>query len=83
MHVLHRPVEPAPLFILRNRDEVYVVRHQGIGPNVHAVLCRGLFKYTNVDEAIRIVVKYWVSSNTTLADMMGVVGYNTSRWSWH
>ena len=40
-------------------------------------------EHTDVNEVIGIVVKYWILSSTTLADMMGVVRYNASRWSWH
>src|SRR4051812_35531019 len=65
------------------RDKMDVVCHQDIRPDANAMLLAPILESSKIDEPIRFVMKHGIFSNTTVTNVVCILGQNAPTRSWH
>jgi hypothetical protein len=60
-----------------------VVGHQRVSPDANAVLVTSILENPKVDEAIRFVMKDGIPANTTVMNVVCILGNNAPTRSGH
>jgi hypothetical protein len=69
--------------VFRYRDQVNMVCHQSIRPDLHEEFKTSISQRPNVDEVVTVFVKDCVLSNAAMPNMMRELRNNVTKWSDH